>query len=278
LSLVRTIVADIGNELYAFPLAKLGGVMRTPATQVRYWENQSHVHWGRYDIPVVWGHQLLGVAPSGEQQDTLDIVVLGAGQNYYGVIVRRLVGQSSLVVQPLDPRLGKVQSISAGSILEDGTPVLILDTDDLVRGMERLVEDSSAIGVRRTSTEAVVRKRILVVDDSITVREVERKLLEVHGYAVEVAFDGVEGWNALRGGNFDLVVTDIDMPRMDGFQLLSKIREDPILNSKPVIIVSYKDREEDRLRGMELGADRYLTKGAFQDEGFIRAVDGLLSG
>ena len=120
-------------------------------------------------------------------------------------------------------------------------------------------------------------KRILVVDDSITVREVEREMLLSRGYSVEVAVDGQEAWNALRSGaGFDLVVTDIDMPRMNGLELVQMIKEDTVFAEIPVIIVSYKDREEDREKGLEVGADYYLAKGSFQDEMLVEAVKDLI--
>ena len=117
---------------------------------------------------------------------------------------------------------------------------------------------------------------MLVVDDSLTVRELERKLLGNRGYDVEVAVDGMDGWNAVRTGHFDLVVTDIDMPRMDGIELVGLINRDPNLKSVPVMIVSYKDREEDRQRGLDAGADYYLTKGSFHDETLLQAVVDLI--
>ncbi|MDP2325462.1 MAG: response regulator, partial [Gammaproteobacteria bacterium] len=93
---------------------------------------------------------------------------------------------------------------------------------------------------------------------------------------VEVAVDGMDGWNAVRSGNFDLVVTDIDMPRMDGIELVGLIKQDPELKRIPVMIVSYKDREEDRRRGLDAGADYYLTKASFHDETLLRAVEDLI--
>jgi two-component system sensor histidine kinase and response regulator WspE len=120
------------------------------------------------------------------------------------------------------------------------------------------------------------RKRILVVDDSLTVRELERKLLTHHGYEVEIAVDGMDGWNAARAGGFDLVVTDVDMPRMDGIELVRRIKQDERLKKTPVMIVSYKDREEDRLRGLEAGADAYVTKSSFQEESWIGRVVDLI--
>jgi two-component system sensor histidine kinase and response regulator WspE len=121
-----------------------------------------------------------------------------------------------------------------------------------------------------------VRKRILVVDDSLTVREIERQLLESCGYRVDVAVDGMDGWNAVRRTKYQLVVTDVDMPRMDGIELVNSIKHDNQLGSLPVMIVSYKDRLEDRRRGLEAGADYYLTKGSFHDETLIEAVVDLI--
>jgi two-component system sensor histidine kinase and response regulator WspE len=119
-------------------------------------------------------------------------------------------------------------------------------------------------------------KRVLAVDDSLTVRELERKLLTGRGYLADVAVDGMDGWNAVRAGNYDLVITDVDMPRMDGIELARLIKNDPRLHATPVMIVSYKDREEDRLRGLDAGADYYLTKGSFHDETLLQAVVDLI--
>lgn len=119
---------------------------------------------------------------------------------------------------------------------------------------------------------------MLVVDDSITVREVERQLLTNRGYQVEVAVDGVDGWTRIRQEQFDLVISDIDMPRMNGFEFVSMIKQDPKLQSTPVVIVSYKDREEDRQRGLDVGANYYLTKSSFHDESLLNAVEDLIGG
>ena len=120
------------------------------------------------------------------------------------------------------------------------------------------------------------RKRILVVDDSITVRELERQLLQSRGFDVDVAVDGMDGWNAIRGGQYDLVVSDVDMPRLDGIGLVSLIKADPARRDIPIVIVSYKDREEDRLRGLEAGANRYLTKTSFHDQTFLNTIIDLI--
>ena len=120
------------------------------------------------------------------------------------------------------------------------------------------------------------RQRVLVVDDSLTVRELERKLLVERGYHVEVAVDGMDGWNAVRAGRFDLVITDMDMPRMDGSELTRLIKADVLLRTVPVMMITYKEREEDRQRGLRAGVDVFLTKGSFQDASFLRTVEDLI--
>ncbi|KAG0929178.1 hypothetical protein G6F31_017445 [Rhizopus arrhizus] len=166
----------------------------------------------------------------------------------------------------------------AGALMDDGTPLLILDVEDMLLSVQKLIE-----GGRLTRVDgggAVVqarrRKRVLVVDDSLTVRELERKLLLNRGFEVAVAVDGMDGWNMLRGEDFDLVVTDVDMPRMDGIELVSRIKADARLQSLPVMVVSYKDREEDRRRGLDAGADYYLAKGSFHDDALLDAVEDLI--
>jgi two-component system sensor histidine kinase and response regulator WspE len=170
--------------------------------------------------------------------------------------------------------------VSALSLDAEGRPLVIVDVPDLLRSVDRLLHEGRLRSIRATGVAAAVRarrvKRILVVDDSQTVREVERKLQQNRGYEVEVCVDGADGWNAVRSGRYDLVLTDVDMPRMDGIELVRRIRSEPRLERLPVMIVSYKDREEDRLRGLEAGANAYLTKSSFQDETLVRQVVDLV--
>ena len=115
-----------------------------------------------------------------------------------------------------------------------------------------------------------------MVDDSHTVREMERRLLARSGYIVSTAQNGQEAWNLLRLNEFDLLISDVDMPQMNGIELVTRVRANPRLSRLPVIIVSYKDRVEDRNRGLEAGADFYLTKGSLENETFLRAVIDLV--
>ncbi|MEI2455652.1 hybrid sensor histidine kinase/response regulator [Lysobacter firmicutimachus] len=277
-SVLRTLVVEIGGEPYAFPLAQIARTATVARQDLQWLEGRQHFALDGRRVGLVAAQQLLGgeAKPAPEQ---LQVVVLGdrGHVHEYGLAVDRFVGVSELVVQPLDPRLGKVKDIDSSALLDDGTPVLIVDVEDLLRSIERLVSTGHLAQVRYDDgAHTASRKRVLVVDDSLTVRELERKLIESGGYAVEVAVDGMDGWNAVRSGHFDLVVTDIDMPRMDGIELVSLIKKDARLRATPVMIVSYKDREEDRRRGLDAGADFYLTKGGFHEEALLQAVVDLI--
>ena len=278
LSVVRTLLVEIGGEPYAFPLAHIVRTLKLPKDEIELLEGRQHFDLDGQPVGLVTAHQVLGGGEPELAGDELPVVVVGDQQQRYGLVVDRFLGERELVVQPLDPRLGKIKDISAGALMEDGSPVLIVDVEDLIRSIDKLVAAGRLSTVQRGAgrRRREARKRVLVVDDSLTVRELERKLLDQHGYDVEVAVDGMDGWNAVRTGHFDLVVTDVDMPRMDGIELVTLIKKDPNLKSLPVMIVSYKDREEDRQRGLEAGADYYLTKGSFHDETLLQAVVDLI--
>ena len=197
-----------------------------------------------------------------------------------GIVVDRYVGEQALVVRPLDPRLGKVGDVSAVSTLADGSPILILDADDLHRSILAALAGGqvAAVGAAAPTRAQKRRRRILVVDDSITVREVERQLLVARGYEVAVGVDGLDAWQQLQRSSFDLIITDVDMPRMNGLELVRSIKQDERFRTMPTMIVSYRDRDEDRLAGMAVGADHYLTKSSFHDDALIGAVTLLIGG
>lgn len=277
LSVVRSLVVEVSGEAYAFPLAHIERTLELPGEAIVQIEGrQQFWHEGRH-IGLVSASQLLNRPVSQNSEQSIKVVVIRERETLYGVAIDRLIGERVLVVMPLDPRLGKIQDISAGALLDDGSVVLIVDVEDLLRSVEKLLSTGRLERIeRRGAAREVARKRVLVVDDSLTVRELQRKLLSNRGYEVAVAVDGMDGWNALRSEDFDLLITDIDMPRMDGIELVTLVRRDSRLQSLPVMVVSYKDREEDRRRGLDAGADYYLAKASFHDDALLDAVVELI--
>jgi two-component system sensor histidine kinase and response regulator WspE len=278
LSVMRTLLVEISGKPYAIPLARIEQITTVERSQIANVENRQYFTMNQQNVGLITAYQLLELPQPQEESETVAAVVISDQSQSYGLVVDRFLEERDLVVKPLDPRLGKVPDISATASLSDGSPILILDVSDLVHSMDALLNTGklAKVGQKSEGFTSRQRKQILVVDDSITVREMERKLLENYGYDVDIAVNGVEGWNAIRTKHYDIVITDVDMPRMNGIELVRQIRSHPRVQSLPVIIVSYRDSEEDRLQGLEVGANYYLTKSSFHDETFLEAVVDLI--
>ena len=275
LSVIRCLLVTVANEYYAFPLAAINSLIKVNKTEISVMEDKQYVTLNDKHVGLIHCAQILGMASDSDQED-IPVVVIGDWNNLYGIVVDELVGERNLALRPLHKRLGKVKDISAAALTNDGNPILIFDVDDLVQSVRTIVSDKDIIKVGKGRSQETQAKRVLVIDDSLTVREVEKKLLESRGYMVDIAVDGVDAWNTVRTGNYDLVITDVDMPRMNGIELVKLIKKDAALNKLPVMMVSYKDRAEDKQRGLDAGADFYLTKGSFHDETLLDAVRDLI--
>jgi two-component system, chemotaxis family, sensor histidine kinase and response regulator WspE len=280
-SVIRGLLVEIAGEPYAFPLNRIERILTVNRQEVRDLEGKEHVLLDDQLVGLVEGARVLELLPPerGRDSEQLSIAIASDHGHRFGVVVDRFLGERDLRVFPLDARLGKVPNVNSASVLEDDWPVLIVDVEDLIRSIDNLLSGrrlgkiAEAVGPQ---TPATTVKKILVVDDSITVRELERQLLESRGYAVDTAIDGLDGWNAVRTHRYDLVVSDIDMPRMDGIEFVRHIKEDARLRTIPVVVVSYKDREEDRIKGLDAGANCYLTKSSFHDQTFLDTVSELI--
>ena len=278
MSVIRALLVDIGGEPYAFPLPRIDRILTCRREEIESVESRNYIDHDGVAIGLVHASNVFDIDIPDSDRDTLSIVVVSDRGQRFGLVINEFLGERDLEVRPLDSRLGKVPNISSASLLENGDPVLIVDIEDIVRSIDSLLTGRgiSPIDAAREELEASQAKRILVVDDSITVRELERQLLQSRGYEVDVAVDGMDGWNAFRSTPYDLVVSDVDMPRMDGIGLVTLIKTDAQRSHVPVVIVSYKDREEDRLRGLDAGANRYLTKSSFQDDTFLETIVDLI--
>ena len=279
-SVIRALLVEIAGEPYAFPLNRIDRIVMLDRKDVRELEGKPHAMLDDQPVGLVEAAVVLDqpAALVRDMAERLPVVVASDRSHRFGVVVDRFLGERDLRVSPLDPRLGKVPDVNSSSVLENGWPVLVIDVEDLIRSIDNLLSGRrlGKLAVEPVEHKVRTAKRVLVVDDSITVRELERQLLENRGYKVDVAVDGIDGWNAVRTARYDLVVSDVDMPRMDGIQLVQHIKSDARLKAIPVVIVSYKDREEDRIKGLDAGANAYLTKSSFHDQTFLTTVSDLV--
>lgn len=277
LSVLKALLTEINGEPYALPLVSIDHVLQLTPDQIQEVEGRQYFTFNEKRIGIVSAQQIFkSGTPSGADDRSIHVIVFSDRMNLYGLTVDKILGVCDLVVQRLDPRLGKIKGVNSASILEDGTPVLIIDVEDLFRSLDKLISGNLIMPIACEDALMKKSKRILVVDDSITVREVEKKMLLARGYMVDVAVDGVDAWNTVREKEYDLIISDIDMPRMNGFELVSLIKNEPNLSNLPVIIVSSKDRNEERNKGFEIGADFYLPKGNFHDQALVEAVLELI--
>jgi two-component system sensor histidine kinase and response regulator WspE len=278
LSVLRALLVEVCGEAYALPLTQIVRTLRIQASEIETQEGRPFFKHNDQAIGLLPAHQVLDCGPPRHLPDELCVVLIGERNARYGLIVDRFLGERELVVQALNQRLGKVRDISAAALMEDGSPVLIVDIDEVVQSIENLIRSGALARMHRQTSGREMRrnKRILVVDDSPGMRELERNLFASQGYSIDVAVDGLEGWNAVKNKPYDLVITDVEMPGMDGIELVSSIKNDPGLKSLPVMVVSYKDLPADRERGLSAGADCYLAKTSFQDETLLREVERLI--
>jgi len=275
LATIRCVIVEVSNEIYALPVSQIDRVVQFDVNDVYYIEGRPVISHGGEDVYLFRADQQLGVSGDNIQAPE-KLIVLKSPKGCFGFMVNDVKDEIELVDRPLHAGMGKLRDVRTASALPDGTPVLILDTEDLMTSMEKSLYEQSSSQWQAGSDTRADSKRVLVVDDSLTVREVERNMLMAGGYDVDVAVDGVDGWNHLRQDSYDLLVTDIDMPRMNGWELLEKVKGSANMESLPVIIVSYKDRAEDFERGLDSGADSYVTKGSFQDDSFMQTVQKLI--
>ena len=280
LSVIRAVTVMVGGEGYAFPLARIERIVKVDSASLKSMEGRLTFELDERSVGLLRASELFGLPHNANTTNStvVNVVVLGDIDNPCGLVVDQFMGEQDLVVRKLDPRLGKTPFVSSAAIDDEGHAILIMDVEDLLIGIRRGLSEGGVRGLdiaslRRNSSG---RKRVLVVDDSITVREVERQMLARLGYEVETAVDGVDGFTQLKAGRFDLLVTDVDMPRMNGIEFVKALRREPRFATLPVAIVSYKDRAEDRAAGMEAGANAYLTKGSFQDQSFIQTITDLI--
>lgn len=276
-AVMRALLVGIGGEPYAFPLSRIDRVLKIDLADTRAEDGVPCMKYGKDTAWLLPAARVLEVGSPRPLRGVVPALLIKEHGQTYAVLVDQLLGEKELITRTVPSQVGKVRDVSGVAILDNGEPVLILDADELLLSGKALIAKRDATLVEPPGAEpGPRRKRVLVVDDSITVRELERKLLQADGFEVSVAADGWAGWQAMRRELFDLVITDVDMPRLDGLQLVRMLKQDTMLRHIPVIMVSYMDRPHDRDRALDAGADRFVSKSSFHDDALRREVRHVL--
>jgi chemosensory pili system protein ChpA (sensor histidine kinase/response regulator) len=274
LAITQALVVRVHDEFYALPVATVEGVARLPRSEIERHlaEDQPSFEYGGQSYRFQYLGVFLGSGPSvlPETDTALPVVLVRAGEHSTALVTDELVGSREIVVKSVGPQVASVRGISGATILGDGRIVIILDMGALVRSEWRgRAVDAS---VRPTRDDRIF---VLVVDDSITVRRVTQRLLERNGMRVMTAKDGVDAMALLQEHVPDMILLDIEMPRMDGYEVASQVRNDPRLVDVPIIMITSRVGEKHRARAIEIGVDDYLGK-PYQESQLLDAIEPLV--
>lgn len=279
LATIPVLLVEAAGETLAIPSGVIRGLVRPQPQEVVLVEGRPVLYWQERPLPLLPLAEVLGLAAGSTEGNRTTAVIAGSDGHQVALVVDRLLDETEAVVQPLGEILGRSPYFSAATISGSGQVVPILDLSGLLSTRpaapirsERLPEELP----RPTPAPPREPPRILLVEDTLITRELERSILEAAGYRVETAQDGLDALQKLERGTFHLVITDIEMPRLDGLELTARIRQDPRWVNLPIVIITAYTDEERRRRGMQLGAQAYITKSRFDQSNLLETIAHLV--
>ncbi len=278
LAALRGVIVQVGEHRFVVPTTHVERVVRVNQADIKTVENRETILVRGQAVSLVRLDDALELPRRRTSDDgatSVLVMVLATAEKRMAFLVDDVLQEQEVLMKHLGKQLSRVRNIAGATVLGTGQAVPILNVFDLISSAVR----ASGAGGRRTVSpqeEAAARKCILVVEDSITARMLLRNILEAAGYEVVTAVDGLDGFTSLRSGAFELVVSDVDMPRMTGFDLTAKIRSDPKLAELPVVLVTALESREDRERGIEVGANAYIVKQSFDQSNLLEAIRRLI--
>jgi two-component system, chemotaxis family, sensor kinase CheA len=270
-AVLRCLLVEAGGQSFALPFHRVLVSKSNEAATVTHAEGRPVVRVEGRAVPVQALAETIGLGAGGTRGP---LVVLSDTARRHAFQVDRLIGQRDVVIKALSPLLPHLPAVAGASVEPDGSILVVLDPPGLIQRAKQAIRTT---GPKVQDERALVRRRsVLVVDDALTVRELQRTILERAGFQVRVATDGKQALSALAEAPSDLVLTDIEMPNMDGFELTRAIRSHPTLTNIPVLILSSRTSADDRQRGLDAGADGYIQKSRFDEASLLTAVNRLL--
>jgi two-component system chemotaxis sensor kinase CheA len=269
----RLLLVEVSGELFAIPALSVERVLRVEATSLSMVDHGFAFDLDGKPVGIHGLAEALGLDVAPGEAARHFVVVLSTASGRGAFVVDRIIDELPLVARNLGDHLADVEHVSGAAVLADGSVAPILNASELVRAAR-----TERTGVLRRSAGETARvlRRVLVVDDSVTTRTLEKSILEAAGYEVEVAVDGAEALERLGRRTFDLVLSDVQMPRVDGLSLTRRMKQDPRWSSVPVVLVSSLDAAEQKKEGLDAGADAYLSKGDFEQGILLATLERFL--
>jgi two-component system chemotaxis sensor kinase CheA len=288
LATFRGILVQASGQVLVIPTASVERVVGFRKGEIRTMENRQAIALSRAGggedlVSLVHLHEVLELPtlPRGEQRsddEFLSVIVLGTGEKRIAFAAAEVLSEQEVLVKQLGYPLARVRNVAGATVLGSGQAVTILNVADLLQSASQTqsAQSSAGTGGSTADEDETATKAILVAEDSITSRMLLKNILESAGYQVTTAVDGAAAWASLREKKFDLVVSDVDMPRLSGFDLTAKIRADRLLAELPVVLVTGRGEREDKERGIDVGANAYIVKSSFDQSNLIEVVRRLL--
>ncbi|MBI1722657.1 MAG: response regulator [Gemmatimonadetes bacterium] len=275
LATVRALLVAVGTQTLAIPTSHVERLFRLRPEEIRHAEGRDVIASPGGPVPLVALARLLPPLVERPVAGPVPVVMLVAGERRLAAAVDDLISEQEVVLRPLRRERQPLPHLSGAALLGTGRVALVLNPVALIAAGLGLAA-GPGLNVAETKPEGPAKRRILVVDDSITTRTLEQSILDAAGYDVRTAVDGADGWKVLQEHGCDLVVADIEMPRMDGFALCEAIRASKRFKELPVVLVTALETEEHRARGLEVGADAFIGKSSFDQQNLLDTVRQLL--
>lgn len=272
LAMARVMFVKAAGQTYAIPTTSIEETIRLKLEDIQTVENREAMLLRGHAVPLAHLAAILGAKGAGQAEEKKSVVIINLGGVRVGLIVDMLVEEHEVVIKALGGRLSTVRNIAGATVLGNGDVVLILNPPDLVAAAKGL--PTEPIQTVEEPAEDLV-KRILIVDDSTTTRGLEKSILESAGYLVDEAANGVDALAKVRKKSYDLLVVDVQMPKMDGLTLTKRIKSDERFEDIPVVMVTTLEKEEDKQRGIEAGADAYIIKRSFDQANLLSVIEQL---
>jgi len=277
LATFRGILVEAGRQLFVLPTGNVERVARIRRSEIKTAENRETVRLYDRTLSFVSLGPVLGfpqAVDAVQQREHVEIAVLSSAGTSLAFGLDRIRNEQEFLLKPLGGPLVRVRNIAGATILGTGEAVPVLNVADLIKSAIRQLDSGGSSGPApgRESTEESQRLSVLVVEDSITSRTLIRNILEFAGYRVMTAVDGIDALTILRTESVDLVVSDVEMPRMNGFDLTARIRADKKLADMPVILVTALESREDKERGIDVGANAYIVKSRFDQSNLLDVI------
>ncbi len=278
LAAFRGVLVRVGEQLLVVPTTAVERAIRATPEEIKTVGNHATIARSGHVIAFVHLGEVLGIAPAKIHDPVATpapVLVLAAAEKRMAFAVDEVLGEQEGIVKGLGPQLRRVKNIGGVIVLGSGRLVPIVNVSDLMETATRMIPGRGSSGVEEAAAEKKMTS-ILIADDSITSRSLLRNIVETAGYQVRTVVDGVEALAELRSGEYDLLVSDVEMPGLTGFELVAKIRSDKRLADLPVILVTGLGSPEDRLRGVEAGANAYIVKSDFEQSNLLEAIGRLI--